>query len=1047
MPPNSMLQGDGFHTTAYHETRAFSSFLPGIAGEYGKPIWAFYCNRGQCITSFGVRDKNGAMLEFHPANKAYALTPLLGFRTFVHRSGDTTVYEPFDPGAGTSAVQRMCVRPHELEIEELHEGLGLRIRVVYFTLPGDSLPALVRRVVVENIGTQRLCAEVLDGLPEIVPYGLEERLLKTMSRTMEAFAEIRHVEEQLPFYKLKVEPSDKPEVHWIEGGFFTFTVRNGQAVPVWVDPELVFGLDTSLRVPRGFLREPDADTLAARRNTLTGCAFARISLALDPGASTGWDSYFGQASDWTQAQALRSRVLADAHFTSRKRNENAHLITQLGAQFALVAGPAQLDPYTRQAFLDNCLRGGQPVVVDGPRGARVFHTFSRKHGDMERDYNFFELAPTYFSQGNGNFRDVNQNRRCENYIFPAIGGANIETFFNLLQFDGNNPQVIESEKFRLPDEQLAALLKDFPLVDTPQWLSVLAQPFGPGQLFDMLVRDCGSPDMARPWFDRIIGCCDKIQGASHGEGYWVDHWIYNLDLLDSFAALYPDQLPDLLFERQDFTYFDSEFVVQPRSAKYQLRDDGSVRQLHAVVLDPDKAARIALRDDPARMARTGYGDGPVYHTTLMAKIVSLLAVKATLFDPSGTGLEMEAEKPGWCDALNGLPALFGSSTHEAFALQRWTAFVRAALHLNTVVPATLALPVEVASLLHDVTQILIQADTGDFFASWDRLASRREAFRAQTRLGIGGEELRLSANGVLPFLDAVDHVLAQGLARAVDADGLPVSYYTHALVRFEQLPAAGGSANGQIRPLAFTAQALAPFLEGSVHALRSAGGEAPARRLHQAVRRSALHDAELGMYRVNAPLDEYSFEIGRSRMFAPGWLENESIFLHMHYKFLLETLRSGLAAEFFDDLRTGLVAFHSPQTYGRSPLENSSFIASSRFRDPKAHGVGFVARLSGATAEWISMVLHMGLGGTPFRVVDAALRFEPRPLLADWLFTTIAAEGFDANSFGFKLFGHTWIVYVNPTRGATYGSSPVTPNCTTPTVGSRSTRVPGFLKL
>ena len=185
MPPNSILQGDGFHTTAYHETRAFSSFLPGIAGEYGKPVWAFYSNRGQCITSFGVRDKNGAMLEFHPANKAYALTPLLGFRTFVRKSDDTAVYEPFEPNAGKGAVQRMCVRPHELEIEELHEGLGLRIRVVYFTLPGDCLPALVRRVVVENVGTQPLCAEVLDGLPEIVPYGLEERLLKLMSRTME----------------------------------------------------------------------------------------------------------------------------------------------------------------------------------------------------------------------------------------------------------------------------------------------------------------------------------------------------------------------------------------------------------------------------------------------------------------------------------------------------------------------------------------------------------------------------------------------------------------------------------------------------------------------------------------------------------------------------------------------------------------------------------------------------------------------------------------------------------------------------------------------
>jgi len=181
------------------------------------------------------------------------------------------------------------------------------------------------------------------------------------------------------------------------------------------------------------------------------------------------------------------------------------------------------------------------------------------------------------------------------------------------------------------------------------------------------------------------------------------------------------------------------------------------------------------------------------------------------------------------------------------------------------------------------------------------------------------------------------------------------------------------------------------------------------------------------MYRVNVPLDDESFEIGRSRIFSPGWLENESIFLHMHYKFMLETLRCGLAQEFFEDLARGLVAFHEPEVYGRSPLENSSFIASSRFPDARVHGVGFVARLSGATAEWISMVLHMGLGGAPFRLVDGELRFEPQPTLADWLFTTTPATGFGPDCFGFKLFGQTWIVYQNRRRRSTFGPDAVAP--------------------
>jgi hypothetical protein len=1028
------LEADGFHLTGFNEARPFASFLPGIAGEYGKPMWVFYANRGQCITSFGVRDRNGAMLEFHPANKAYALTPLLGFRTFFRFTGPAgaTLHEPFQAGAAGGITQRLCVRAEELEIEELHPALGLRMRVVYFTVPGENLPVLARQVTVENIGPQPLRADVLDGLPQIVPYGLEEKLLKQMSRTMEAFAEVRHASEALPFFKLKVEPSDKPEVQWINGGFFAFTLREGEHVPMLADPDLVFGSDTSLRTPLPFARGDHLNPHDARSETLTGCAFASLLVALEPGASTGWTSYFGQSPDWEAARRFRERVAQDALYVSRKRNENTEIITSLSARFALIAGPPQLDPYTRQAFLDNTLRGGQPVAIEGPRGPRVFHTFTRKHGDMERDYNAFELAPTYWSQGNANFRDVNQNRRCENFIFPAVDASNIETFFGLIQLDGNNPLVIQAEKFIVPPDQLALLWQDWPAGNTPAWASMLAQPFSPGQLLEALIEAYATPQMARPWFNTILGRADKIQNAAHGEGYWVDHWLYNLDLIDSYAALYPDRLCALLVERADFSYFDNDHIVQPRDKKYVLRHDGSVRQLHAVVQDPEKTRLIAQRTEQPHAMRAAHGRGPIYRTTLLAKTLNLLAIKASLFDPFGIGLEMEAEKPGWCDALNGLPGLVGSSTHEAFALQRWVAFTRRAVQGCLAPEGALLVAAEMAALVRSLRVILEQAEAHNFFPAWQQLATRREAFRAETRLGVSGDEVNLPASEVLHFLAAVEGVLARGLARAVDGSGLPVSYYTHEIAEFEVLDHAASCAGDEpnpvhVRALRFVQKPLAPFLEGAVHALRSSADAEKAQALYRAVRGSSLYDAKLGMYRVNAPLNNESFEIGRSRIFAPGWLENESIFLHMHYKFMLETLRSGLPTEFYEDLRRGLVAFHSPEVYGRSPLENSSFIASSRFPDPKVHGVGFVARLSGATAEWISMVLHMGLGAAPFRLVDGALRFEPRPVLADWLFTKQPTSGFGANCFGLRLFGKTWIVYENPTRRPTYGSGAVAP--------------------
>ena len=45
-----------FVIDSYDTTRPFASFLPGIAGPMGIPMWVFYVNRGQGITSFGVEN-------------------------------------------------------------------------------------------------------------------------------------------------------------------------------------------------------------------------------------------------------------------------------------------------------------------------------------------------------------------------------------------------------------------------------------------------------------------------------------------------------------------------------------------------------------------------------------------------------------------------------------------------------------------------------------------------------------------------------------------------------------------------------------------------------------------------------------------------------------------------------------------------------------------------------------------------------------------------------------------------------------------------------
>src|SRR5207302_4816122 len=217
---------------------------------------------------------------------------------------------------------------------------------------------------------------------------------------------------------------------------------------------------------------------------------------------------------------------------------------------------------------------------------------TRKHGDMERDYNFFELSPTYFSQGNGNFRDVNQNRRAETLLHACVSAENIKTFFNLLQMDGFNPLVLQAEKFQVGGKFIR-----------------------PGDLFEKLLEASDSREEAYQQLSQSLASAAKVQEAVHGEGFWVDHWTYNLDLLESFAAVYPEELATLLVKRRDITYFDNDHVVRPRDKKYVLRADGAVRQMHAVVRDHEKTQLLRSRKEEAHKVRGMGGAGPIYQTS------------------------------------------------------------------------------------------------------------------------------------------------------------------------------------------------------------------------------------------------------------------------------------------------------------------------------------------------------------------------------------------------------------------------------------------------
>ncbi len=172
----------------YDKQKPFSSFLPGIAGEKGIPIWSFYCNRGQGLGSFGIENKDKPILEFFPANTSYQYISTYGFRSFVKIDGK--VYEPFAVTTDKEIERNMYVEYSQFKIEEINKTLGLKYTVSYFVVPNENFGALGRLVEIENISGKELNFELLDGQSTLLPVGVTNSVYKEMSNLMRSWMDV-----------------------------------------------------------------------------------------------------------------------------------------------------------------------------------------------------------------------------------------------------------------------------------------------------------------------------------------------------------------------------------------------------------------------------------------------------------------------------------------------------------------------------------------------------------------------------------------------------------------------------------------------------------------------------------------------------------------------------------------------------------------------------------------------------------------------------------------------------------------------------------------
>lgn len=1018
---NYKLAGDKFIIDNYTEVPAFSSFLPGLSGVKGIPVWSFYTNRGQGINSFGIHHKGNAIMEFNSANTAYENTPIKGFRTFVRVDGE--YYEPFcayDP----KAKRRMEIEKNALTIFE--ESHGLKIRVCYIILPGENIGALVRSVTVENADSAAHELEILDGMPQIIPYGIQNGQYKEMSNLFKSWADIKNIEANAPLYTMRASSDDSAEVSEIQGGYFYLAVRDGKLQPVLYDKNVIFAWDSSM-VNAVTFREAGLKGVLAKEQCFANkvpCGFIPVKTVLAAGEICEFTAFSGFASSVDLLNEKAGSFCAKG-YAKRKMEEARELVSAFTKDVWTRSANPLFDQYMEQCYLDNFLRGGIPFVLGKGENKAVVHLFSRKHGDPERDYNFFSIAGEYYSQGNGNYRDVCQNRRNDVFFNPAIEDFNVRHFYSLVQMDGYNPLEIRPCTFVIPEENKSAaaeLIAEHVEDPAGRIAGVLSKPFTPGQVTNAIAaHQLKVKGDEEELVNGLIGLGREQIEAGFGEGYWSDHWDYNLDLVENFLLVYPDRRESLLFGDDSYGFYDSVGVVRPRSETYVI-NKGKVRQYGSMYHCKEKAARPGFVDNGTNWLKDRQGNKVT--TTLFGKMMTLAVNKFALLDSFGMGIEMEGGKPGWNDAMNGLPGLFGSGMPETLELKRLVDFLLEEVKRHSSEEET-GLPMELSAFMQDI-YALLQEGLSDF-EYWDRTASRRERFREEIKFEASGSVAAVSFRKLEEILTAFAEKLERGIARAFAyGKGIMPTYFTFEAAEYE--PILNEDKTPRISPYglpaahvkSFNLVQLPFFLEGPARMLSARGRKdrKTAEEMCDKIRETDIYDRKLKMYKTSESIEGISMENGRVRAFTPGWLERESVFLHMEYKYFLGMLKAGLYDRFYEAVNDALIPYQNPEMYGRSILENSSFLASSANPDLSVHGQGFVARLSGSTVEMLSMWLGMFLGEGGFTFEEGKLGFQLTPRLSGNMFD-------ERKEASFMLLGSCKVTYHNESGKNTYGEDGV----------------------
>ena len=743
----------------FYEIKGYDSMLPFficIASDSNH--WMYISSTGG-LTAGRISPDN-ALFPYYTDDKIHESYEITGSKTIIQvlQNGKWFLWEPFsERNKGVYAIERSILKStvgNKIIFQEKNRELGLTF--CYGWMNSDEFGWVKKSWLINN-SVQIIEVNILDGLQNILPYGVNEFTQSKFSTLVDAYKKSELIPKaNLALFRMesimadRAEPSEALKVTtvWCTGlENCSFLLNSNQIDDFRLGKDVV----------------PETESKGVR-----GAFFALNNFSIEP---------FGNKSWYFVAEVNQDSVKVNNLIDFIQRNKNIPSILEGNIEkgtTTLQSLIAQADGIQNTAdenivarhfsnTLFNVMRGGiynedykiyasdliehikhqnrkvwskhetfllkLPVslsyldlekLVKHENDSNLYRlfleylplTFSRRHGDPSRPWNMFNIN-IKDSQGNrllsyqGNWRDIFQNWEALSLSYPGYINGIIAKFLNASTADGYNPYRVTSG----------------------------------GIDWEVIEHD-------NPWSNI---------------GYWGDHQIiYLLKLMEVSKNHFPDGLVTLL-DKELFAYSNvpyriksySEIVANPKNTV--LFDESLNQSIEKLVDGFGADAKLILNQN-----------GEVKLVNLTEKLLVPLLAKLSNFIPDA-GIWMNTLRPEWNDANNALVG-FGASMVTLYHMRRYVAFIQSLYNDSQL--ENFEISEELAAFYYEI-DLVLNLQSSNLLTGFNdtqrrtitnQLGKAGENYRNKVYQGFSGNKRKIEKDSLLKFsqvtLDFIDQSIS-----------------------------------------------------------------------------------------------------------------------------------------------------------------------------------------------------------------------------------------------------------------------------------------------